>query len=97
MNSEDGATQLVGGHGNTKNKNKLQVIEKHSLIPLGLTVADLKDKFLLTRDSCSSPWYLDVGKVPDNHVLFGMVREIKMMNNWFGCIFVTSFSNVRYK
>ena len=28
------------------------------------------------------------GKATDRSVLFGMVREIKMPGDWFGCVFI---------
>ena len=28
------------------------------------------------------------GKATDRYVLFGMVREIKMLGDWFGCVFI---------
>ena len=50
---------------------------------VGIKGADLEDKFVF----CGFPNCLDARKgAADRHLLFRMVREIKVSSDWFGCI-----------
>ena len=56
----------------------------------GIKNTDLEDKFLFLCFAAFRTTKMQ-GKAANCHILFRMIREMKVSNDWFGCVLVIYF------